>query len=276
MDPVRVLLRWAVGRQLVSSVSACKMHEYASLVRSQSPGRIVKGSADPRSSLYSLTCMSPHRASLPHLLCLCLCVLRVYSRVVPVIVEATGGIAPTRAYMRYLARRSHGKGATDRTRYGTTRISTKSFYTHHGQMLVKAAVVYDSLAINKHIVNQRQKLYHEHAKKNLSGQRPSLHGGGQVRARGRRANGRAARWPTACPHTRAPPRGLTRLARARSRSSSQNSFSCMKLNAQLLQHRRQQGFLHQLQMVGQLPCAAVFISSFRSRAGATNQRSEQQ
>ena len=28
-------------------------------------------------------------------------------------------------------------------------------------MLVKAAVVYDALAINKHIVNQRQKLYHE-------------------------------------------------------------------------------------------------------------------
>ena len=26
---------------------------------------------------------------------------------------------------------------------------------------IKAAVVYDALAINKHIVNQRQKLYHE-------------------------------------------------------------------------------------------------------------------
>ena len=85
-----------------------------------------------------------------------------YAHQTGVIVEATGGIAPhTRAHMRYLARRSRGKGATDRTRYGTTRISTKSFYTHHGQMLVKAAVVYDALAINKHIVNQRQKLYHE-------------------------------------------------------------------------------------------------------------------
>ena len=59
--------------------------------------------------------------------------------------------------MRYLARRSRGKGATDRTRYGTTRISTKSFYTHHGQMLVKAAVVYDALAINKQVMSQRQK-----------------------------------------------------------------------------------------------------------------------
>ena len=63
--------------------------------------------------------------------------------------------------MRYLARRSTGKGATDRTRYGTTRISTKSFYTHHGQMLVKAAVVYDALAINKQIMGQRQKLCHD-------------------------------------------------------------------------------------------------------------------
>ena len=76
---------------------------------------------------------------------------------VPVIVEATGGIAPQRAHMRYLARRSHGKGATDRTRYGTTRISTKSFYmyTHHEQMLVKLAVVYDALAINKQIMSAK-------------------------------------------------------------------------------------------------------------------------
>ena len=62
--------------------------------------------------------------------------------------------------MRYLARRSRGKGATDRTRYGTTCISTKSFYTHHGQMLVKAALVYDALAINKQVMGQRQKLHH--------------------------------------------------------------------------------------------------------------------
>ena len=53
------------------------------------------------------------------------------------------------------------KCATDRTRYGATRISTKSFYTHHGQMLVKAAVVNDALAINKNIVSQRQKLHHD-------------------------------------------------------------------------------------------------------------------
>ena len=81
---------------------------------------------------------------------------------VPVIIEATGGITPhTRAHMRYLARRSRGKGATDRTRYGTTRISTKSFYTHHGQILAKAAVVYDALAINKQVMSQRQKLHRD-------------------------------------------------------------------------------------------------------------------
>ena len=42
-------------------------------------------------------------------------------------------------------------------RYGGTRISTKSFYTHHRQMLVK--VVYDALAINKQVSSQRQKLH---------------------------------------------------------------------------------------------------------------------
>ena len=56
---------------------------------------------------------------------------------------------------------SHVGVGRPRSRYGTTRISTKSFYTHHGQMLVKAAVVYDALAINKQIIGQRQKLCHD-------------------------------------------------------------------------------------------------------------------
>ena len=74
----------------------------------------------------------------------------------------TGGITDhARAHLRYLARRSTGKGAVDRTRYGSTRISTKSFYTHHAQMLSKAAVVYDALAINKNIVAKRQKLIND-------------------------------------------------------------------------------------------------------------------
>ena len=37
-----------------------------------------------------------------------------------------------------LARRSEGKGATDRTKYGGTRISASKFYVHHSQMLSKA------------------------------------------------------------------------------------------------------------------------------------------
>ena len=41
---------------------------------------------------------------------------------------------------------------------GSTRTSTKSFYTHHAQMLSKAAVIYDAQAINTHIVHKRQKL----------------------------------------------------------------------------------------------------------------------
>ena len=73
-------------------------------------------------------------------------------RVVMLLVEALGGIAPpARAHIAKLARRSEGKGATDRTTYGETRISTKSFYVHHSQMLSKAAVMHDAKAIRKQI-----------------------------------------------------------------------------------------------------------------------------
>ena len=48
------------------------------------------------------------------------------------IVETLGGISPhTRAIYRRHARRATAKGARDSTKYGTTRISTRSFYTHH-------------------------------------------------------------------------------------------------------------------------------------------------
>ena len=73
-------------------------------------------------------------------------------RVVMLLVEALGGIAPpARAHIAKLARRSEGRGATDRTIYGHTRISTKSFYVHHSQMLAKAAVLFDAKAIRKQI-----------------------------------------------------------------------------------------------------------------------------
>ena len=80
-------------------------------------------------------------------------------RVVMLLVEALGGIAPpARAHIAKLARRSEGKGATDRTTYGETRISTKSFYVHHSQMLSKAAVMHDAKEIRKQITCLKQRV----------------------------------------------------------------------------------------------------------------------
>ena len=49
-------------------------------------------------------------------------------------------------------------GATNRTTYGETRISTKSFYVHHSQMLSKAAVMHDAKAIRKQITCLKQRV----------------------------------------------------------------------------------------------------------------------
>ena len=57
-----------------------------------------------------------------------------------------------------VAQGTAGNGATDRTRYGLTRNSPTSFYTHHGQQLSKAAVVYDAMAIRKQILSLRQRV----------------------------------------------------------------------------------------------------------------------
>ena len=51
-----------------------------------------------------------------------------------------------------------GRGATDRTKYGSTRISTRSFYVHHMQQIVKAAVMYDAMAIRKQVVALKQRI----------------------------------------------------------------------------------------------------------------------
>ena len=52
-----------------------------------------------------------------------------------------------------------GKDAADRTRYGRTRISTKSFFVHHTQQMAKAAVMYDARAILKRVsVLKQQRL----------------------------------------------------------------------------------------------------------------------
>jgi hypothetical protein len=79
--------------------------------------------------------------------------------VVLLLVEATGGVAPgARAHIGKLAKRSSGKNASDRTTYGTTRISTKSFYVHHMQQMVRAAVMFDAMAIRKQITCLKQKV----------------------------------------------------------------------------------------------------------------------
>ena len=75
------------------------------------------------------------------------------------IVEATGGITPSfRAHLHRLERRSTGKHATDRTRYGSARTSTKSFYAHHVQRISTAAVKWDAKAIRHQIVCKKQKV----------------------------------------------------------------------------------------------------------------------
>lgn len=62
------------------------------------------------------------------------------SRVVPFIVETLGGIAPhPRAYTAYMGRRVRGKGARDGTKYGRSRTSARTFYTHHTQRISLAA-----------------------------------------------------------------------------------------------------------------------------------------
>ena len=72
------------------------------------------------------------------------------------VVEATGGITPrARAAIYDLASRV---GGIDRTKYGCTRASPRSFFVHHTQQLTKAAVMNDAAAIRKAVTQERQKL----------------------------------------------------------------------------------------------------------------------
>ena len=45
----------------------------------------------------------------------------------------------------------------DRTRYGSTRISPKSYFVHHTQRITKAAVMFDAKAILKQVVVLKQR-----------------------------------------------------------------------------------------------------------------------
>ena len=45
----------------------------------------------------------------------------------------------------------------DRTRYGGTRVSTRSYFTHHVQQMAKAATMYDARAILKRVTILKQR-----------------------------------------------------------------------------------------------------------------------
>ena len=79
-------------------------------------------------------------------------------RVVPMIVEAQGGITPhALAYIGYLAKRAKGKGARDTTRYGTSRTSARGFFGHWSQRISLKAMLGDARAIRKSIVNLKRR-----------------------------------------------------------------------------------------------------------------------
>ena len=79
------------------------------------------------------------------------------SKVVPFIVETTGGVSPhARAQVSAYARRAASKGKRDSTKYGQSRTSTKEFYHHHMQQISKSAVVGDAQAARLKINDGKQ------------------------------------------------------------------------------------------------------------------------
>ena len=79
-------------------------------------------------------------------------------KTIPFIVETTGGIGNMGLRQCHvLARRSRGKNAIDRTVYGDTRVSTRSFVKHHTQQISKTAVQLDAQNIRAQITSLKQK-----------------------------------------------------------------------------------------------------------------------
>ena len=67
------------------------------------------------------------------------------NRVVVWLIECFGGIAPEPlARLRRHARLAKTRGAVDRTKYGTSRTSPRSYLTHHTQRISAAAVRADA------------------------------------------------------------------------------------------------------------------------------------
>ena len=65
---------------------------------------------------------------------------------------------PLSKQTRRLAERTKGRGAVDRTNYGLTRRSTRSFEVHHKQRMSLAAVKNDAMAIRKRLLAKKQQL----------------------------------------------------------------------------------------------------------------------
>ena len=75
------------------------------------------------------------------------------------IVESFGGITPhALQYIRRLAARAKGARTRDDTKYGLSRTSARSFYTHHTQQLAAAAQVGDAKAIRRKIAEEKMSL----------------------------------------------------------------------------------------------------------------------
>eukprot|EP00966_Prymnesium_polylepis_P221921 5134247-Prymnesium_polylepis.1 len=67
--------------------------------------------------------------------------------------ENTGSISPLPCSVtRRLGRRASAKNAIDRTKYGRSRVSTKSFDTHHTQRISAAVVRSDAQNISEQSV----------------------------------------------------------------------------------------------------------------------------
>ena len=79
--------------------------------------------------------------------------------VVPMILEAQGGIAPhSLHFIRRLAQRAKGARGRDGTVYGRSRTSARSFFKHHTQQLAAAAQVGDAKGIRRKITQMKIRL----------------------------------------------------------------------------------------------------------------------
>ena len=72
------------------------------------------------------------------------------------IFEVFGGIAPhSAAYIARLAARARKNPARDSTKYGESRLSARSFFTHHAQQLSAAAQLGDAKGIRASITGHK-------------------------------------------------------------------------------------------------------------------------